>query len=221
MTIFSKPSSAIKTRLTAEWFGIANKDNAGTVLEGFFDYYEEELKLLRVGASEDTWLGACLAVKEHEDILTVVQFLRANQEKTKDEIQLLLSSVLPNNDVASLYRSIDLGVRLWLMINVRDSKFQSLRPLDTCLQWPVNQTLGDFVESIFVVQGRKELPLRDARFDVNFTAASMIAICGLRIHWTTNIHDHLLLNRRKRILSMFAYEHQIEFAGPLGLVRKT
>lgn len=192
--------------------------NVADALNDFFDFYEEELTLLRVGASKKTWLGACLALKDHEDILATVRMMRDNSEKSKEEINEMVSALLDSSDSAAVDRSIDLCVRLWLMINVRDSKAQSLRPLDTCLKWSIKESLVVFVESIFEAGPARALSPREARFDVDFTVAWMTNICGLRIHWTRSIHDHLLLDRRRRILSIFAYEHQVEYANSLMLV---
>ena len=212
MSIFSKPSSNIKSRIAIEWFGLGKESEHTSDLEDLFAYYEEELNLLRVGAAEETWQAAHLAFKTHENVLDGVRILAENQNDTKAQTRDRLSVVLSETDTEKLDRSIDLCVRLWLMLNVRDLRFQSLRPLETCMQWKPDQGLTDFAHGAFKPRLLRELSLKDARFDIHFTAASMIDICGLRIHWTRNLHDHLLLNRRKKLLSVFAYEHQLKYS---------
>lgn len=218
MTIFTKLSLELKQKVAVEWFGLKDSKQVTLPLEAFFVFYEKEIELLRVGVSETTWLAAHLAVKSHEDILAVGCILKHNQDKSRAHLHSILSTKLSDNDTGALDRSIDLCVRLWLMLNTLDHKFQSLRPLDTCLIWEQHKSLKEFVSANFARRSRKELSLKDARFDVNFTAASMIAICGLRIHWTSNIHDHLLLNRRRKLLSVFAFEHPVELAKSMELV---
>ncbi|KAH9208022.1 hypothetical protein DL95DRAFT_270646, partial [Leptodontidium sp. 2 PMI_412] len=42
------------------------------------------------------------------------------------------------------------------------------------------------------------------RLDPSFTVVNMIKICGLQVRWTESLEDHLRLDRRAKVLSIFS-----------------
>lgn len=211
MTIFTKLRGDVRTKLAKELFEVRdNKSLDAADLLAYFQYYEEEIRLLRIGASENNWMAAHLAVQSHEDILEIICMLKNNTDQNKEDVRENLQLQHGWIDPLSVDRSIDLCLRLWLMLNINDIQFQSLRPLDTCLTWNCGTNLESFVKHVFDGErSRYGLSFQEAAFDEGFTVATMMNIRDLRIHWTSNMFDHLALNRRKRILSVFAFEHQI------------
>lgn len=91
------------------------------------------------------------------------------------------------------------------MINVQDPRFQCLRYEATCVEWDDTTTLRAFVEGLFP-HSRWVVTAQTSRLGPHFTAAFMHRVCGLKIKWTTSIHDHLRLDRCEKLLSVFPYK---------------
>jgi hypothetical protein len=213
MKIFQKPSLEVKSKITACLFAGGKDDVSADAFVEYFEYYEEELKLLRVGANPNTWQAGHLAVDQHEDVVEVVKLLKEHKDRPRKDVEDEVAKCFKNADRVCISRSIDLAIRLWMMINVRETQFRSLRPLCTCVQWRQDQTLDDLMRDLFP-SSRWKVAARDSRLDVHFTAVMMVEVCGLKIHWTSSLQDHLLLDRRKRILSMFAYKSLLDCKDP-------
>ncbi len=75
MKLFQRPCRDIKSR-NAEVFFSFRDAHPEVSLEDYFHYYEEELKLLRVGTSPSTWQAGHLAATDHKDVLTIVEVLK-------------------------------------------------------------------------------------------------------------------------------------------------
>lgn len=69
-------------------------------------------------------------------------------------------------------------------------------------------TLQQLINSYFT----RERALSDAsiRLEQIFTAKSLVQIAGLRIFWTVNLSDHLLLDKEQRILHIFHHATYLE-----------
>jgi hypothetical protein len=210
MKLFQKPDRDVQRRIARVFFN-ATGDLAEESLDQYFQYYEQELRLLRLGTAPSTWQAGHLAATDHEDIIEIVRALQQHRTEEKEVIQDKLSGRFPQADADCLERSIDLALRLWLLLNVRSLQFQSLRPLNSCIQWPPACTLNAFVRNLFP-SSRWAVSAKESRLDVHFTAVAMVDICGIRIHWTPSLQDHLLLDRRHRILHIFPHKRVLELA---------
>lgn len=180
-------------------------------LEQFFDCYEEELELLRVGTSRITWQAAHLAANDYEDIIAIVEALKLGRSQTRQQVEQQVSAYFGDAKPECVARSIDLALRLWLLFDVRDVRYQSLRPLSPCVQWRSHETLDMFVASLFPTSCWDASP-KESRLNVHFTAVAMVDICGISIHWTSSLPDHLLLDRKRRVLSVLAHKSVLEAA---------
>ncbi|KAL8653592.1 MAG: hypothetical protein Q9226_003786 [Calogaya cf. arnoldii] len=178
-------------------------------LERYFAYYLEELDLLRKGISDDSWQTKCLAVKTCEDIFHVINVLRDNGESRRTVIRQLLSSRLPSENVTALDRSINLAIRLWLMVNTQEPMFEGLRHEANFVEWDDESTLRDYFQSLFPC-ARWQVTAQSSRLGPHFTAAFMRDVCGLKVEWTTSLHDHLRLDRRRKALRIFPYKCHLQ-----------
>lgn len=171
----------------------------------YFQYYEAELKRLRIGIAPPLWLVSTLAAKTHKDILHIASTLSEHRCSTRPQIREKLHSRFQDSDDLALNRSVDLALRLWLMLNVRDRELsvQTLQKPSIC--WHDDSTLKDFVASQFPVSSWF-LEARESRLDPFFTAANMVRICGLKLDWTESLDDHLRLDRRNKVLSIYSYK---------------
>lgn len=198
-----------------------------SVFESFIAYYNDEILQLEFGPQNERQ-SAKLALSTHGNLIEVVQVLGRNRNRTRPELRRLLSdSIFPNAGKQQLNRTIDVTLRLWLMINTRESQLKpSSRLHRPCLEWNDESTLSGFLSGSFP-KPRWELSAREGRYDPRFTAAFMTKICGLKIGWTTSLEDHLRLDRRTKTLWVFPYKPFLqmllqtdETSASLGLKQK-
>jgi len=190
-------------------FGTTFREDQVDALQIYFDYYIEELELLWMGISEETWQTKGLAAKTYEDIFYIVKILRDNGHSLRPELRPLLRSRFPLSDDLSLDRSINLAIRLWLMINTQEPQFGGLRHEATCVQWDDERTLRTFFQNLFP-HSRWQITAQSSRLGPHFTAAFMQRVCGLKIKWTTSLYDHLRLDRRHKVLKIFPYKSHLQ-----------
>lgn len=119
MKLFQSPSQNVRSRIAKAYFAIDDPLSQDS-LEEYFDYYEEELKLLRIGTSPSTWQAGHLAADSHEDIIEIVQILREKRLQTRSVIEQHLSARFASAEPETISRSLDLALRFWLLINARD-----------------------------------------------------------------------------------------------------
>ena len=178
---------------------------SGDELQSYFQYYTQELELLYTGFSSETSQANNLTVASFEDIFYIVRTLQKNSTSRKDDIHSMLQARFQSSDKLGLDRSINLAIRLWLMINAQEPKFSGIRLGVTCAQWDDESTLELFVRDLFP-PSRYPVTAQSSRLGPHFTAAFMQNVCGLTIEWTTGLHDHLVLDRRRRVLKVFSYK---------------
>ena len=198
-----RPSSRLQ--IAQAFFGPAVGEEEVDALQKYFVYYNKELDLLHKGISKESWQTATLAAKTYEDIFHVVDVLRDNGDSPRPELRRRLSSRFRSSDDQSINRSVNLAIRLWLMINVQEPEFGGLRNESYFIQWDDESTLRAFLQSLFP-HSRWPVTAQSSRLEPHFTAAFMQRVCGLNIEWTTSLHDHLRLDRRRRALKIFPYK---------------
>jgi hypothetical protein len=171
-------------------------------LESYFDYYRRELRRLRFGVVP---ILATLAAKTHHDLLAICKVVSAKRSGTRSETTTDLCSYFQIEDRQAVDRSIDLTIRLWLMINVRDRTNSIRIPSQPALYWDDSCSLENFISSQFR-SSNTELGFREGRLDPEFTVANMVRLCGLQVRWAESLNDHLRLDRRNKLLSVFPFK---------------
>lgn len=195
--------------ITQAIFGNACGGGQYRHLKRYFAYYVDELDLLRRGISDESRQTKCLAVKTCEDIFHVINVLRDNGESRRSTVRQLLLSRLPSENTMALDRSINLAIRLWLMVNTQEAKFEGLRHEANAVEWDDQSTLRGFLQSLFPC-ARWQVTAQSSRLGPHFTVAFMQDVCGLTIEWTTSLHDHLRLDRRRKALRIFPYKCHLQ-----------
>jgi hypothetical protein len=190
-------------------FGSTFRDEYIDSFQIYFDYYIKELELLRTGISEETWQTTGLPTNTYEDIFYVVNVLRENGDSGRPGIRSLLRTRFLSSDNIGLDRSINLAIRLWLMINTQEPKFEGIRHEATCIQWDDETILRTFLQNLFPPSSWP-ITAQSSRLGPHFTAAFMQRVCGLEIEWTTSLHDHLRLDRRRKALKIFPYKCHLQ-----------
>lgn len=90
------------------------------------------------------------------------------------------------------------------MLNVRDQELAIRTPQKPSIRWTEEQTLSGLIASQFPTSPADALLVRGVRLDPSFTVVNMIKICGLQVRWTESLEDHLRLDRRAKVLSIFS-----------------
>ena len=198
-----------RLKISEALFGVFYLALQAVALQDYFKYYDEEIELLQQGILRDTWQITHLAVRTHKDLFSTVDILRNSQSSCRPAIRALLEPQLLSTNELKIDRSINLALRLWLMINVQDLRFESLRYGTDRVEWNDESTLQEFVQGLFPKSYWK-ITAQSSRLGPYFTAAFMHRVCGLKIEWTTSILDHLRLDRRRKALKVFPYRGHLQ-----------
>lgn len=205
-----EPSENDKYAILLTFFGL-NRDQATTRwrdFNHFFENYSSEIRQLCFGVTgSSSWIINQLAVQTHQDILHVCKVLASNKSVGRSKVREELRHHFGSSTIGDkpIDRSIDLTVRLWLMVNVRDPELPIYDPQKSSVQWPDSDSLLEFMRKQFPATDT-ELSLKEARLHTSFTAAYLVDVCGLQLDWTDNLQDHLFLDRRSKTLRVFAHQ---------------
>ena len=171
----------------------------------YFAFYEHELSTLSLGQWSQLCPSSQIAVATHSDLLRALGVVQANANSAKKMIRRELCSEFAPAAEERVDRTLDLILRLWLMINVRD-KTKSLQTLRTpVVVWGDDWNLYQLLKETFPVS-ESVLAARESRLHPSFTVVFMIEVCGVRLEWTDCLADHLRLDRRTRVLRIFPYK---------------
>lgn len=206
LSLLEKPRDDTKLAILSAFFHTTGDWQIIGSYENYFNYYEDELKRLRIGIATPFWLATRLAAKTHEDILHITGSLAGRTSWTRPQIRKHLRLYFGDAEDLAIDCSIDLALRLWLMLNVRDTELGVQTLQKPTIQWDDTSTLKDFVASQFP-PSNWSLTERKFRLDPFFTAANMVRICGLKLEWTESLEDHLRLDRRAKVLSIYPYKN--------------
>ncbi|KAK4450252.1 hypothetical protein QBC34DRAFT_484515 [Podospora aff. communis PSN243] len=188
-----RPNTSSKTLILAAFFGAA--DSPSTFIaqhSSFFSYYEEEIKRLRIGILHSTQPISNLAAKTHQDIAEICLTIKNLRSCPRTQILDQLRAKFPNEQDLSIGRSIDLTVRLWLMLNIRDDALGVRTPHRTAINWRDSMSLERVLDEEFP-KFPPEPWKRQTRLSPLFT-------------WTESLGDHLRLDMRGKILWVFPHK---------------
>ncbi|ERF73921.1 hypothetical protein EPUS_05344 [Endocarpon pusillum Z07020] len=148
---------------------VASNAIHGSEDRAYARYCAEELSLLHKGVAQETWQSQAMAVKTYTDLNTVMRLIQQSPHLSRPEIRRELSSTFATATVASLNSSINLALRLWLMINFQDIRFETLRHQATCIEWNESSTLHARVAELFP-KARWDVSAATSRLGPYFTA---------------------------------------------------
>ena len=115
------------------------------------------------------------------------------------------------DQIGSMNRIIDLALRLWLALHIRDPKFAHATK---AIQWSDSESLQDFVAKQFE-PARPFAEIGEKMFDFvlpdSFTALKLRRYSGIKIQWTSSLNEHLILNlgQEHRTLKIFRLKHYL------------
>lgn len=171
-------------------------ESASLDMSCYFDYHSTRCQRFSRDGSNH------ICITAHDTLVEIAEQILA--DTTRHEVYLFVPGKQPkyysHGDPASTtHTTLDLCARLLLMAEVGVQKFGFSR----CnpLAWSSHQTLRQAVESHF--QPEKELQPDDPRLGKMFTARNLTHIGGMKIKWTSNIVDHLLLSDDDQTVFIF------------------
>jgi hypothetical protein len=177
--IATKTRLKIASHLWAHQTSSPTNNIGGDNLDSYFRYYTEQSDLF----SRHTW------AKTHQDILDISSLLQQGLKKDelRRQLQSKLQSAPSNNSDKMLDSSIDLAIRLLLMMRVGHlpNQFSAYK----ALSWNEGPSLREFVWTSFKPRGA--LNHENVKLEKIFNARNLERNAGIRIKWTNNFADHL------------------------------
>ncbi|ORY19121.1 hypothetical protein BCR34DRAFT_462062, partial [Clohesyomyces aquaticus] len=142
------------------------------------------------------------AVGTLELTIDLIQTLRAGRSQH-------LREILPNIEDQAMRRSLELAVRIWLMLNVNSSTIAvgPIVPNELPLDWPIDTSLDTLIEDRFMRIPDGQRTKERMKMEGTFTAAYLVNVCGIRLSWTDHLTDHLRSDPHRQVLTV--YKHKI------------
>lgn len=189
----------------------------GSLSDSYLRYYSEQCR----NALHSRGLNGL--VTTHADIVSIIQQLK-DPGLTRELLDAYLRNLRPEDPEALLCESVDLAVRLWLMIDVGELK-DGFVPGQRPLLWK-RGLLRDLLEERFGLAIATPRRVVRVKLDRIFNARNLERIAGLKIIWTDNISDHLRLmvdDTRIAIYhhASFLEHHKDNPIFPPGLIEET
>jgi len=144
------------------------------------------------------------AIKSYGDMMFVLDTVRGNPTATLADLRGLVGSTnaVLASDETKLSASIELVVRVWLMVNVRVLLPADRHELRTSLPWPDNQTLVSVLHRQISQPPTSQITPA-GKFSFYFNVSDMANMAGFRVEWTNDLMDHLTV----RGASIYLYHH--------------
>jgi hypothetical protein len=172
----------------------------------FQDYYDRTWAALKLGDPPESHMLDAVQDEHIQRIVDLISkeitFGRPCQRKLLRET-LERDSQFEHHAEDSINRTIDLSLRLWLVLNIRDDDFA---PGVHSIQWDDSKSLQAFIASQFP-KPRLFKEFSEKMFDFvlpdNFTIVKLKRYSGIKIDWTYDLSEHLDLDKDHRILKVF------------------
>ncbi|KAJ5116688.1 hypothetical protein N7456_001036 [Penicillium angulare] len=155
----------LKAALPHSLWNVIREDGQEPSYE-FVEYYRSQL--IEVEAHR-------LNLKTHQDLIDLINFIKASAHLTKPELVARLGDSYP--DLGPSIPAIELALRIWLFLSLED--------------WGDRQTLEQYIHSIFT---RSSSLANEQRVALNFNVLNLEQIGGFNIVWTESLQDHLSLS---------------------------
>ncbi|KAF2106619.1 hypothetical protein BDV96DRAFT_590896 [Lophiotrema nucula] len=104
---------------------------------------------------------------------------------------------------------MELCIRIWLTINVKSPSI-AVGPVyqhDVPIKWTEDRSLQDLIRVRFKKCAASGNPRYRTRLEGKFTAAYLVNVCEMKLHWTDNLTDHLCQDPDQHVFTV--YKHKI------------
>lgn len=166
----------------------------------FLEYITGELLVLRHYESD-------FAVHSWESMERLLEDMNAHREMARSQYLESWRTAFRGCDDLSILRSLELAVRLSLTLNIRTRAISvnPVSPKTTAIDW-THGRLDHLIQGRFAICSKIH-NMNDCRINPAFTAANLVKVAGIKIHWVDNLADHLLYDDEKRAVRI--YQHKI------------
>lgn len=208
------PADDLKRDIIAKFWRKAEGDIRLEDYASYFEYYDYTCRALYLGVRCE---AKALIDESHAHVLKIVDCFWSlifsgepcTRVSIRRSLKRQLSGLQENNSdegtLTKLNNSINLALRLWLMLDIREADYA---PASSTIQWDDHSTLQDFIKRQFprpvVYDSSSEID-RFLLLESDFTAVNLRKIGAITIDWTWNLADHLKLDRRTRRLKVYAF----------------
>ena len=213
--LFQKPPDHMKReiirRLWPRSKTLTELNRAGPTISDYAEYFEyhwQSCQNMHLGARSKADI---LAARTHGEILNITDALWSFQDNGFQVTRLTLRRILKQQHFQedsneSINVSIDLALRLWLTLNIRDS---SLGSINRGIAWNDISHLSTFVSEQFQGPTSNESRGRVV-LGSDMTAVKLEKFSGISIEWVSDIRDHLYYSIDRRVLKVYNLEHVLQ-----------
>jgi hypothetical protein len=101
----------------------------------YLKYYKKELLLVAFVPLGEGHSNSTLALQTHAELLELAKTISQSRHLERRELHRLIQARQPQHSIESIKLTIDLAVRIWLTINIREERLQLQTPHTKVLQW--------------------------------------------------------------------------------------
>lgn len=172
--------------------------------KAFFAFFDQELSHFTRSHLDIT--AECV-----EGIIGLIVIFKDSIQEPQAKVIQKFRERFPAIRQSDLYACIELVARICFTFKmILDNSLSAIGQTSVgLLEWPAEISLKEAAQSLFEPAG----PLANMErclspnLDPSLTASALVEICGVKLSWTSNIMDHLRLDKRHRTLTI--YEHKI------------
>ena len=150
----------------------------------------------------------CFATCTLDEITDLIGMLQDMSSRPLTDIVEEKRKHVINIDEASIQRTLELCIRLWLTINVntRAVAVGGTSYREQTLDWSNQISLLDLTSKAFIKNAKSSTRHGGPNIDGIFTAHYLVNSCGLEVAWTNYLTDHLRLDASRRVLLIFRHK---------------
>jgi hypothetical protein len=210
----SEPNSSMMRGILATFLNISESEVELKSFESYKSYYEKTWVAL--GEGEPPELDLMDTVDDDHVRAIVEEVVKITKGGSRCLRAALRDSLLkdprfnqcPKDKPQSLNRMIDLALRLWLVLYIRDGFAHAAKSI----KWDDTISLQELVARQFR-KPRLLSPLAEKMFDIalpdNFNALNLRRYSAIKVKLTSSLNEHLELDRERSKLKIFPLKYYL------------
>lgn len=172
---------------------------------------DQYARLAEFAREQTSLLRGTFPQNEDNTVVEIVNIVRGSIDRPREDVLRTMEDTLGLNATSSdghkrSTRLLELATSLWLTTHVRCD--DSLNPTDRqAILWEPDRTLRNAIERHSASNDNETSTRPDGTIDECLTISNLVANYGFEVDWTNNIYEHLTINWKTRVLSI--YQHKI------------
>ena len=174
-------------------------------------------RFLEFVAAEIAVIGQDPSVAVQQKVLQMISLTRSHRNSSRE---ILLQSALSSwhkhakSEVEDeIWPCIKIGIHIWLGLEIiKPSDVPGARPIEpmadskTLITWNKESSIQSHILHYFTRSIRKTIE-GNTKVETVFTMAYLVNYYGLKVYWTSNLIEHLVINWKFKTICI--YEHKI------------